>query len=131
MTPWEKDRILAYEDEVGTFQGAPEPYQIYEYACHEGNYTMGTTLRAAQKAREEQQSRAAAVPAASALVTSLLGQSEAQIRALFGPPADIAGPRWQYSTTHGVVVFYAFFEDGKLVRVRPEDLPIDQVVKTQ
>jgi hypothetical protein len=130
MTPWEKDRVLAYEDEVGTFERELEPYQIYEYACHEGNYTMGTTLKAAQLAREKPQGQASAVPA-SALVSSLIGHSEAQVRALFGPPVDIAGPRWQYATAHGVVVFYAFFENGKLVRVRPEDLPIDQVVKTQ
>lgn len=128
MTPWEKDRVLNYEDEVGTFEGEPEPYQIYEYACHEGNYTLGTTLRAAKLEREKP--RAPALPA-SALVSSLIGQSEAQIRARLGSPVDIAGPRWQYATTNGILVFYAFFEDGKLVRVRPEDLPIDQVVKKQ
>jgi hypothetical protein len=130
MTPWEKDRILPYEDEVGTLEGDPEPYQIYEYACHEGNYTMGTTLKAAKQARETPQVQAASAPA-SALVSSLLGQSEAQIRELFGEPEDIAGPRWRYSTTDGVVVFYAFFEDGKLVRTRPEALPIADVVKTK
>ncbi len=127
MTPWEKDRVLEYKDEVGNLDGTPEPYQIYEYACHEGNYTMGTTLRAAKLAREKQQTATPARPA-SELVRSLIGQSEAQIRELFGTPAAIEGPRWTYTTQSGTIVFYAFFESGKLVRVRPEDLPIDQVV---
>ena len=128
MTPWEKDRVLEYKDELGNLDGTPEPYQIYEYACHEGNYTLGTTLRAVKLAREKQN---APVRSASELVSSLIGQSEAQIRERFGNPVAIEGPRWTYSTRNGVIVFYAFFEGGKLVRVRPEDLPIADVVRSK
>jgi hypothetical protein len=28
-------------------------------------------------------------------------------------------------------VVFVFFENGKVVRVRPDDLPLDQVAKTQ
>jgi hypothetical protein len=129
MSPWEKDRVLEYKDELGNIDGTPEPYQIYEYACHEGNYTMGTTLRAATLAKQKAPTQAARP--ASELVSSLIGQSEAQIRERFGAPSAIEGPRWTYQTSNGVVVFYAFFEGGKLVRVRPEDLPITDVVKGQ
>jgi hypothetical protein len=41
------------------------------------------------------------------------------------------GPRWQYGTTSGVFVVFVFFENGKVVRVRPDDLPLDQVAKNQ
>ena len=126
MTPWEKDRVLEYNDELGNLDGTPEPYQIYEYACHEGNYTLGTTLRAV---RQERERRSAPARPASELVSSLIGQTEAQIRERFGNPIEIGGPRWTYSTRNGVIVFYAFFEGGKLVRVRPEDLPIADVVR--
>ena len=41
MTPWEKDRVLRYNDNLGAIE--TEPYQIYEYACHEGNITIGNS----------------------------------------------------------------------------------------
>lgn len=126
MSPWEKDRVLAYADDVGTLGStdAPEPYQIFEYACHEGNYTLENTLKAAAQGPKTK----VELPA-SELVISLIGKSEAEIRAEFGPPVEVAGPRWQYSTSGGIIQFFAFFEEGKLVRVRPTDLPLNQVVK--
>jgi hypothetical protein len=59
---------------------------------------------------------------------SLLGKTEAEIRASFGAPVDIAGPRWQYSTANGILLLYVFFEEGRVVRVRPEDLRLTEVV---
>ena len=41
------------------------------------------------------------------------------------------GPRWQYGTTGGVFIVFVFFEDGKVVRVRPDDLPLNEVAKNQ
>ena len=62
---------------------------------------------------------------------SLLGKTEAEIREQFGAPVEIAGPRWQYSTSNGILLFYAFFENGRVVRVRPEDLRLTEVVPTR
>ena len=41
---------------------------------------------------------------------------------------EITGSRWQYSTANGILLFYAFFENGQVVRVRPEDLRRAEVV---
>lgn len=130
MTPWEKDRVLAYDDDVGTLsdKSAPQTYQIYEYACHEGNYTIGSTLRAAMLDRQKKE---ATVSSSESVTSSLIGKSEADIRALFGPPMEVAGPRWQYSTVNGVLQFFAFFENGQVVRVRPTDLALTDVVKNK
>jgi hypothetical protein len=125
MQPWEKDRVLRYADTLGAV--TTEPYQIYEYACHEGNNTMGNSMRGAQLAR--QQREAERLPDAE-VTRSLLGRSEAEIRQRFGAPAEVAGPRWQYSTTGGILVFQVFFEKGQVVRVRPEDLRLTEIVPT-
>ena len=122
MQPWEKDRVLRYADNLGAV--TTEPYQIYEYACHEGNNTMGNSMRGALLARQREVTR----PPDSESTRSLLGKTEAEIRALFGAPVEIAGPRWQYSTANGILLFYAFFENGQVVRVRPEDLRLTEVV---
>ena len=124
MQPWEKDRVLRYSDTAGDV--TTEPYQMYEYACHEGNNTVGNSMRGTIAARQ----RATAKALVSELTTSLIGKTEVEIRAMFGVPTDIAGPRWQYSTANGILQFWAFFEGGKVVRVRPDDLPLNQVVKT-
>ena len=124
MQPWEKDRVLRYEDNLGAV--TTEPYQIYEYACHEGNNTMGNSMRGAQLALKQQQAPST-VPE-SETTKSLMGKTEAEIRARFGPPVEVAGPRWQYSTTNGILLFHAFFEKGQVVRVRPEDLRLTEIV---
>ena len=59
---------------------------------------------------------------------SAVGVSE--IRAMFGAPVEIAGPRWDYGTVDGILQFWAFFEGGQVVRVRPDNLPLDQIEKT-
>ena len=123
MLPWEKDRQLQYTDNFGAV--TTDPYQIYEYACHEGNVTMESSMRGTMVALQE-----AAKPSLPVEETtfSLIGQGEADVRARYGEPVAIDGPRWKYSTTDGILQFYAFFEDGKVVRVRPTDLPLDEVV---
>jgi len=125
MQPWEKDRSLSYSDNIGSV--TTEPYQIYEYACHEGNNTVGNSMRGTIAARQREANR---LPDAQ-LTKSLIGTTDAEIRAMFGAPVEIAGPRWQYSTSNGILLFYAFFENGKVVRVRPEDLPLTDVVRTR
>ena len=126
MQPWEKDRVLQYNDNLGTAT-APEPYQIYEYACHEGNNTVGNSMRGTIAARLRETNRLSDAQ----LSKSLMGKTEAEIREMFGAPVEIAGPRWQYSTSNGILVFWAFFENGKVVRVRPEDLPLTDVVRSR
>lgn len=125
MQPWEKDRKLTYDDSLGRV-GEPEPYQMYEYACHEGNHAIGAILKA--NLLEAQAGPKAVDTRVNS--TSLIGKSEAEIRAMFGAPVEIAGPRWEYGTANGILQFWAFFEGGKVVRVRPDDLPLDQIEKT-
>jgi hypothetical protein len=62
---------------------------------------------------------------------SLIGKLPEEIKALYGEPAEVAGPRWNYRTANGILQFFVFFENGKVVRVRPDDLPLDQVVPTR
>ena len=124
MMPWEKDRVLSYSDNLGAVK--TEPYQIYEYACHEGNITIGNSMRGTILAHQ----RIATKPPDSQLTISLIGRTEADIRARYGAPVEIAGPRWQYSTTDGILQFFAFFEGGKVVRVRPDNIPLDEVERT-
>jgi hypothetical protein len=122
MQPWEKDRVLSYNDNLGATKA--EPYQMYEYACHEGNNAMGNSLRGTLQARQ----RAASRPADAESTKSLIGKTEADIRAMYGNPVTIAGPRWQYSTANGILQFFAFFENGKVVLVRPDDIRLTEVV---
>ena len=83
-------------------------------------------MRGAQLALKQQQAPST-VPE-SETTKSLMGKTEAEIRARFGPPVEVAGPRWQYSTTNGILLFHAFFEKGQVVRVRPEDLRLTEIV---
>jgi hypothetical protein len=135
MQPWEKDPVYSYDNDGGKI-GNPEPYQLFEYACHEGNRSIGANLKSANdRLRAAKAPKAAPAAAAGAVtkpatVATLMGQTEADIRAKFGAPLATVGPRWQYGTTGGVFVVFVFFEDGKVVRVRPDDLALDQVAKT-
>ena len=116
---------LSYSDNIGSV--TTEPYQIYEYACHEGNNTVGNSMRGTIAARQREANRQP-----DALITkSLLGKTEAEVRQMFGAPTEIGGPRWTYSTSNGILLLFVFFEDGKVVRVRPEDLPLTDVVKAR
>ena len=126
MQPWEKDRVLSYTDNLGAAE--TEPYQIYEYACHEGNNTLGNSMRGTLQARQRE---ATPPPPDSELTRSLLGKTEAEVRAQFGEPKAIGGPRWQYSTADGILQLFVFFEGGEVVRVRPDDLRLTEVVSNR
>lgn len=123
MQPWEKDRVLRYTDSLGT--ATTEPYRLYEYACHEGNNTMGNSMRGAQIALRQ---GSVVTPPGVDTTNSLLGKTEAEIRARYGPPVEVAGPRWQYETSDGVLVLQLVFENGRVVRVRPGSLKLTDVV---
>ena len=116
---------VAIADNLGAVE--TEPYQIYEYACHEGNNTIGNSMRGTLLARQ----RAASQPPDAELTKSLIGKTEAEVRAVFGAPVEIAGPRWQYETQNGILLFWAFFEGGKVVRVRPDDIRLTEVVSNK
>ena len=102
---------------------------MYQYACHEGNRSIETALKRAWQDRNRPAT--AARRPASELSVSLVGKTPDEIRAMFGEPAEIAGPRWNYRTADGILQFFVFIENGKVVRVRPDDLPLDQVVRTR
>ena len=130
MQPWEKNRVPADSETAGAAvdRKAPSSYQIYEFACHEGNESVGYALRGTSYKRRAAEAKR---PPASELVVSLVGRAEAEVRAKFGEPLDIRGPRWRYQTTSEVVQLYVFVEGGKVVRVRPDDLRLDEVVKAR
>jgi hypothetical protein len=117
--------VCHYDRKLGAVD--VEPYQIYEYACHEGNNALGNSMRGTLQARQ----RAATAPPAAESTKSLIGKTEAEIRAMYGNPVAIAGPRWQYSTANGILQFFAFFEGGKVVLVRPDDIRLTEVVRTR
>ena len=71
--------------------------------------------------------REASRPPDAELTRSLIGKTEAEVRALYGEPTVIAGPRWTYGTADGILQFWAFFEGGKVVRVRPDDIRLTEV----
>jgi hypothetical protein len=123
MQPWEKD--LTY---IGV-DGKPAPYQMYEYACREGDHGIENSLRGTKVAAELAAKRATVAP--SALATSLIGATEATLQERLGKPREIVGPRWEYATTDVGDVLWVFFEGGKVVSVRPDNLPLDQVVRTR
>jgi hypothetical protein len=126
MQPWEKERVLSYTDKVGSVEGKVVKYQMYEYACHEGNESLGIAMIATYNSRRS----TATKPSPSETVTGLIGATEADVRAKFGAPVATAGPRWEYATNNHIIPLYVFFEAGKVVRVRPDDLRLEQVVKS-
>jgi hypothetical protein len=130
MQPWEKDRVPGYNDTAGTGVDGRHrsSYQIYEFACHEGNESVGNSIRGTlYKSRAADTEK----PPTAELVAALIGRTEADVRARLGDPLDIRGPRWRYRTTSDVVQLYVFVEGGTVVRVRPDDLRLDEVVKTR
>jgi hypothetical protein len=44
---------------------------------------------------------------------------------------EAEGMRAQYETANGILQLFVFLEGGKVVRVRPSDLPLADVVKTR
>jgi hypothetical protein len=128
MQPWEKDRIIDPGDAIGsTSKAKASTYQLYEYACHEGNQSLGIAMIATYNEKNGLVQNTK--PPVAESVASLVGGSEADVRARYGEPVEIDGPRWEYATTEDFVPFYVFFQQGKVVRVRPDDLRLNQVVK--
>ena len=112
--PWERD----------------ETYQLFEFACHEANISIGNALRG-DRLLEKRAAEKAAKGTHSIDQTSagLIGVAEAAIRAKLGEPAavDFNGTRWTYETVGGVYVLHVFFAEGKVKIVTPDDLPLDAV----
>jgi hypothetical protein len=86
---------------------------------------MGNSMRGAQIALRQ---GSVVTPPGVDTTNSLLGKTEAEIRARYGPPVEVAGPRWQYETSDGVLVLQLVFENGRVVRVRPGTLKLTDVV---
>ena len=104
-----------------------EPYQIYDTPATRVTTPWGTRCAAHSWRASERDHQVARL----GKTKSLIGKTEAEIREQFGAPVEIAGPRWQYSTANGILLFYAFFENGRVVRVRPENLRLTEVVPTR
>jgi hypothetical protein len=111
MLPWQKD---------------PD-YTIYEYACHEGDLSIENALRG-ERMLEAQRAQAADTGPRPDHTSSLIGSTEAQIRANFGEPVSTVNTRWIYDTANGNPL-YIYFAEGKVKIVAPNDLPLDQVKK--
>ena len=112
MLPWEQDNT----------------YQLYEFACHEANISIGNSLRGQrlldQKAAEQAAKGGQPIGQTSA---GLVGSTEAAVRAKLGEPAsvDSNGSRWTYQTASGALVLHLFFAEDKVKIVTPTDLPLD------
>jgi hypothetical protein len=113
MLPWQKD----------------DEYTIYEYACHEADISIESALRGERmlEAQKAEQERLIKDPAYTG---SLVGKTEADIRALFGTPLEVVGTRWSYETT-GTNTLYIFMEMGKVKIVAPNNIQIATVKKRQ
>jgi hypothetical protein len=119
MQPWDREPVIRNVD------GTTSPYVMYEYACREGDEGIANSLRGTLVDDERAKNR----PPVESVVASLIGATEEAVRAKFGEPAAVDGPRWEYPTTRVGAPLYVFFVSGKVVSVRPDDLPFDQVVK--
>jgi hypothetical protein len=111
MLPWQKD----------------DTYTIYEYACHEADISIESALRG-ERMLEAQRAEIAKTGFRPDHTNSLIGKTEAEIRAMFGEPLSIVNTRWSYETT-GRNVLYLFFEMGKVKIVAPNDLLVSDVRK--
>ena len=109
MLPWQKD---------------PD-YVIYEYACEEGNLSIENSLRGA-RLQEQREAALAKLPSRDHLTMSLIGRTEAQVRARLGEPSDASNMRWTYMTASGNPL-YVFFEKAQVKLVQPNDLELAAV----
>ena len=116
MLPWQRD----------------DTYQLFEYACHEANISIGNALRGERllekKAAEEAGKGRLPIDQTSA---GLIGATDAAIRAKLGEPAsiDFNGGRWTYQTAGGGLVLHLFFAENKVKAVTPNDLPLETLKK--
>lgn len=113
MLPWQKD---------------PE-YVIYEYACHEGDLSIENALRG-ERMLEQQRAQKAKTGPRPDQTGSLIGKTEAEIRAMFGEPKDTVNTRWIYDLVNGDPL-YLYFAEGKVKIVAPNDALLERVVKRQ
>jgi hypothetical protein len=111
MLPWQKD---------------PD-YTIYEYACHEGDISIENALKG-ERLQEKQRAEAAKRGPRTDETISLVGRTEAEIRARFGEPISIVNTRWVYETVSGDPL-YLYFEAGKVKIAAPDDLKLTNVKK--
>ena len=99
---------------------------LYEYACREGDYGIENSLRGTLV--EDQRKKTEPPP--SSTVSTLIGATEATVREKVGPPQTVVGPRWEYEASSGTGdMFFVYFVDGKVASVRPDNLPLNQVVR--
>jgi hypothetical protein len=108
MLPWQKD----------------DSYQIYEYACNEGNISVGNAL----KGTDYLEGAAVNIEAEKNSTGSLMGATEDAIKGQLGEPLTKLGPRWEYERKDGNP-FYVYFDKGKVTSVRPNDIPLTDVKK--
>jgi hypothetical protein len=109
MLPWQRD----------------DTYQIYEYACNEGNISVGNALRGT--AHIEDPNKPKVDP--STLTGSLVGATLDAVNAKLGKPINKLGPRLEFETVEGQPVYVYIDDASKVVSVRPNDLPFEQVKK--
>ena len=122
MQPWDREPVV-----VDLATGKAQPYVMYEYACREGDEGIANSL----KGTLVEDQRAAKKLPVEQTVASLIGASEAAVRAKLGDPAAVQGPSWEYWTTTTGLQLRVFFVGGKVVSVRPDDLAFDQVTKSR
>jgi hypothetical protein len=108
MLPWQRD----------------DKYVIYEYACNESNISVGNALKGTMYLEGP---NAKTLPP-DQVTASLIGSNEAAVRARYGEPLVVLGPRWEYEQTDDNP-FYVYFVDGKVTSVRPNDIALDTVRK--
>jgi hypothetical protein len=109
MLPWERD----------------DNYQIFEYACHEANISVENALRGARVQEELAARPKLPLDQTSA---SLMGATEAAIRARLGEPAEIRqGVQWRYETVGGTHVLTLGFADGVVRVIQPTDMPLTEI----
>jgi hypothetical protein len=111
MLPWQKD---------------PE-YTIYEYACHEGDLSIENALRGERMLEAKRAELARNGPNPNHTIT-LVGSTEAMIRAKLGEPNAVVNTRWVYETANGNPL-YLYFDQGKVKIAAPDDLPLEQITK--
>ena len=108
MLPWQRE----------------EGYQLYEYACNEGNISVGNAIRGTVHIEDPTKPK---IPVEQT-TAGLIGSTEASVRQKFGAPVAVLGPRLEFETVEGQPV-YVYLVDGKVTSVRPNDLLLDQVKK--
>jgi hypothetical protein len=125
--PWTFMQHWDREPDVRNVDGTTSPYIMHEYACREGDEGVANSLRGTLVEDE----RLAKRPPFETIVASLVGTTEATVRQRLGEPAAITGPRWEYQTRINGAPLNVYFVGGKVVRVRPDDLLFEQIIRAR